>query len=454
MPRRLRALVPYLAVYLVATGVYLAVLGPERLSVHSPDNHYAHLADAWLRGRLDLPDGPPGTNDWACFDPRTGEACAGGFRARHDPNVRWYVSFPPFPAAVIAPAVAVFGRELPDRAFWALIAGLGPALLLAVLRKLGRAGHGERSLGEDLALTALFAFGSVFFFVAVQGTVWFAAHVVGTALLCGYLYATIDAERPVLAGTLLGLAFLTRPTTLLLSLVFAAEAARVSRREGAAAIEVDTHPMRRLGRYLAGTDVRGWLRRALPFALPIVACLALAAWHNDARYDDPTEFGHRFLQIRWRPRIERWGLFSYHYLGRNLSIWLTSLPWILDEAPWLRISRHGLALWVTTPALLWLGWPKRWTPLMIGLLVSSVPVVLMDLCYQNSGWVQFGPRFALDYLPLWFAALALGGRRFRVGFAALFIWALAINAFGAATFDRAWEHYDGDGTQRVLTQPD
>jgi hypothetical protein len=32
----------------------------------------------------------------------------------------------------------------------------------------------------------------------------------------------------------------------------------------------------------------------------------------------------------------------------------------------------------------------------------------MDLLYQNSGWVQFGYRFATDYMIVLFVLIALG----------------------------------------------
>ncbi|HVZ35376.1 MAG TPA: hypothetical protein VG963_23275, partial [Polyangiaceae bacterium] len=115
---------------------------------------------------------------------------------------------------------------------------------------------------------------------------------------------------------------------------------------------------------------------------------------------------------------------------------------------------HGLALWVTTPNLLWTLWPTHTDVRSIGLWLAVLPVALMDLCYQNSGWVQFGYRFALDYFPFLIVLLALGGRRFGPGFYACMAFAIAVNTFGAITFDRTPKYYDNDGTQTRLFQPD
>jgi hypothetical protein len=423
------------AIFVVCALVFTVTLG-ERAFEPSPNNHFVHLAQSFLHGQLSvLGDRPPGNNDWALYEGR------------------WYVSFPAFPAVVILPAAAIWGTATLDRLFWAILAGLAPALLFVLLRRLSERGQSQRVTWENLLLTGLFAFGSVYFFVAVQGSVWFAAHVVASSLLILFLLCSLDAERPLLAGVCLGLSFLTRTTTLLASLVFAVEALRAFRREGSV-LPVDAHPLRVALAYVRGADLPRVVRACALFALPIVIAIGVQLWMNAARFDDPLTFGHEFLQIKWKGRIEKYGLFDYHYLGKNLGVALASLPWFLDEAPYVRISLHGLAAWVTTPNLLWLLWPKRVDARMVGLMLGAFAVALLNLCYQNSGWIQFGYRFALDYMPFLIVLLALGGRRFGPGFAMCAVLAVVINAFGAATFDRSWRYYDNDKTQNRVFAPD
>jgi hypothetical protein len=57
-------------------------------------------------------------------------------------------------------------------------------------------------------------------------------------------------------------------------------------------------------------------------------------------------------------------------------------------------------------------------------------------------------------MPFMMVLLALGARRFRVGFYLCMAFAVAVNAFGAATFDRAHRFYDDDRTQNRVFQPD
>lgn len=399
------------------------------------------LAQAWLEGRLDVGGDPPGTNDWACFDTVDRGPCPPGrysFGGSDAERYRWYVSFPPLPSVLLLPIVAIFGVGTLDALFWAIFAGLAPALFFVLLRWLRESGRSNRRPRDDLLLTALLAVGSVYYFVAAQGTVWFAAHVVAVAMICLYLWLAFDARRPAAAGAALGLAFLSRPATLFLAAFFILQAVQHARGEPGS-LRVD-------GKRL--------LRSLVLFALPLGALVATAMWHNHARFDDPFEFGHRFLQIRWRSRIETWGLFSAHYLPRNLTVFFLSLPWLLASSPFVRITRHGLALWFTTPNLLWSLFPKRLDETILALWAAVLPTALCTLFYQNTGWIQFGYRFSLDYLPLLLVVIALGGRRFGRLFLACAAFSIVVNTFGAVTFDRFPQFYDTDPTQRVIFQPD
>ena len=426
-----------LAVFVSCTAIYSATAA-GRLLRPSANNHYVVLANAWLEGRLDIGGSPPGTNDWACFDTVERGPCPPGrysFGGPDEKRYRWYVSFPPLPAVLLLPFVAIFGLGTLDVLFWVIVAGGGPTLFFVLLRWLRESGRSDRTPGDDLLVTALLAVGSVYYFAAVQGTVWFAAHVVAVVMVCAYLLFAFDARRPVAAGAALGLAFLARPATLFLGVFFVLQAFERARRG-------------------PGSTRANVVRALAQFGIPLGALVAAAMVHNVVRFDDPFDFGHRFLQVRWRSRIETWGLFSTHYLPRNLTVFFLSLPWFLSTSPFVRISRHGLALWFTTPSLLWSLFPKRLDRTVVALWAAVLSTALCTLAYQNTGWIQFGYRFSLDYLPLLLVIVALGGRRFGKLFVACALFSIAVNTFGAVTFDRFHQFYDDDPTQRVIFQPD
>jgi len=186
-------------------------------------------------------------------------------------------------------------------------------------------------------------------------------------------------------------------------------------------------------------------------------CIGLALVHNRARFGRFFEFGYEYLTVAWQARMKRWGLFNYHFLARNLGVMLTGLPFYdpASRTPF-QINQHGLALWITTPLYLFLVWPKKVSPLAVALYVTAAAVALPGLFYQNTGWMQFGYRFSNDFAIFLFALLAITGHRFGKLFALAAAWSVAVNAFGAATFDHGAYHrfYFDDASQRVFYQAD
>jgi hypothetical protein len=429
-----------LALYVLCTIVYVLFAPTELFSKHTPYNHFAHLAQAWLNGHLDLASGAPAyahNNDFAVFEGKT------------------YVTFPPFPALLLLPLVWFAGspEAVLDGQAFLLFAAAGPALLFLALERLREAQHTARTVRENLALSVCFAFGTVFFFSVEQGTVWFAAHGVGVVLGALYLLFAVNARYPVWAGLVLGLGFLTRAPLLFAAPLFCLEACRVSLRPGA----VLNGPKlgQRLQGFFAALDMRRCLTLLLLFALPLGLCVALSWWHNAARFHDPFEPGYRYLTVAWQERINKWGLFHYHYLAKNLGVVLTSLPWV-DEDSVFKINVHGLALWFTTPLYFWLLWPRQKPWMHFALLCTAVLVAVPTLLYQNTGWAQFGYRFSNDYAVFLFALLAVGMRPLRGLFALAAVFSMLVNGFGAGTFQRKGyeQFYFWQGSQKTLYQPD
>jgi len=425
------------ALYLACSVVFFLFADPALLSTHTPWNHFALLADAWRHGRLDLGGRPPaytGNNDFSQF---------GG---------KWFVVFPPFPALLLVPVVALAKEpeRVRDGEFFLLLAGLAPAVLFLALEKLRRCERAPISERGSILLSLLFAFGSVYFFSAEQGTVWFAAHVVGALLAALYLLFALEAERPWLAGLALGLGFATRTPLLFAAPLFLLEAVRVcSSPEAFAAADVKE--------IWASLERARFARLLAAFATPVALILLLTFWHNLRRFGDPFEVGYQYLGVTWQHRIQKWGLFSYHYLAKNLGVAGTSLPYRLPDGPVaFQINAHGLALWVTTPLYLWLLWPRRVLAPHLALWLTVACVAVPTFFYQNTGWLQFGYRFSNDYAVFLFALLAIGGYRMGRLFLLAAAWAVAVNAFGALTFGRPAyaAYYFQENTQRVLYQPD
>jgi hypothetical protein len=97
-----------------------------------------------------------------------------------------------------------------------------------------------------------------------------------------------------------------------------------------------------------------------------------------------------------------------------------------------------MSLFVTTPLFFYLLWPMEKPRLQRSLWLTTALVAVPGFFYQNSGWYQFGFRFSLDYTPYLILLLALGARRFTRLFLALALAGIAVNAWGAADFNRLY----------------
>ena len=441
----------HLALFVVGLLGYGAIAG-ERLWKQSSDPHFVYQADAWLHGQLAIVPPPTKGDDWAKLETvvlRDGRTVRGRrlqtrplFRTTggdHVPladiaqskGITHYVSFPPFPAVVMLPAALAGGRRGNDTLPAVLCAALILPLAFATLRRIAAAGQSSRTVADDLWLTVALAFGTVLYFAAVQGRVWFTAHVIGVLLALGYAWASIEARRPIVAGICLGLAAVTRTPMAFMFPLLVLEAARMA--GGLDRLRRDDE---------RGPFLRAVARPLLAFAAPVVLIAALAFIYNAARFAEPTEFGHSYLHVRQQAQIEAHGLFSYQYLARNLAVAFTLLPEFPDNGKtFVQVSGHGLALWVTTPAFLLLLWPRTRPPLHRALWLTVALVAIPTFFYQNSGWVQFGYRFSLDYTVFLILLLAVGGRPFGWGVRALLALGIAINLFGAWSFVHAPEHY-------------
>ena len=367
----------FLAIYGLTAGV--------SLGRHSLAPHFVYLADSFLHGRLALRHVPAPPYDLTLFDGQ------------------WYVSFPPLPALLMTPGVALWGLAFSDVAFSVALGALNVALFYTILGRLEGLARGMR-----LCLCALLGLGTPLWYCAALGSVWYTAHVVALTCLCLYIREALGENRPWVAGLWLGLGFLARAPVLFAFPLSWALAAR------------EEQGVRRRARFL------------MLLGLGAAPALLGQAAYNWARFGDPVEFGYRWMNSpeALTARQATWGQFSLRFLPENLYTMLIRPP-ILSPNPW-RISPDpwGMGFLFTAPILFLAARALRLKRLdgasgvdrrrrlAWGLALSAALVSAPSLLYFNTGSLQFGYRFALDWLPLWITLLALtlanrrrGGRR-------------------------------------------
>lgn len=464
-----RAWITPLIIFVVSAAIFCAFAW-KRVEATSTDPHFIYLAntlntmvaanfsDEAAKKRegkhaFELDRHPPHRNDWASWWDLTttdGEHYRGiwldhqgsgrfktldgkiyvlergqvRFKKR---KKRYFVSFPPGPAFVMMPLAAIWGYHVNDVIFTIFFAALNVMLMYLLLKRMAIGGRTGRSRNDNLWLTLLFGFGSVHLWCAVLGQVWFTALIMGVTFTLLYILCAIDAKHPFWAGVFLALGFATRTPLLFTAVFFFAFV---------------FFP----GGTLRRDDWGEALRKLAYFCAPCLVMGVGLLWMNEVRFDSLREFGHTYLASGGLGRIQRYGLFNIHFLSKNLSALLTLLPRFQPNAPYVVISKHGMSLFLTTPAFFYLFLPeerksdadKFWYRL---LWVTVAVTALPGLFYQNTGYAQFGYRFSLDYTPYLVLLLAVGRRPLSRLFKALVLMGVAVNAFGAVTFKRFEKFY-------------
>ncbi|HUM10456.1 MAG TPA: hypothetical protein VLT82_05850 [Myxococcaceae bacterium] len=401
----------------------LACFSGPRFLRQSAAPHFVYQAKALLEGRLDLdPEVLPNLEDWACVRE------VGGVKRRCTgpalPTDHWYVSFPPFPAVVMLPFVAVNGYQLNDTSFGVILGALAITLFYMLARALARRGELHRTEHEALLLAGVLGFGTLLFSCTIRGEVWFLAEVLGVVLTCLYLRAAVGGAQPVLAGALWSMATLTRTPLVFTGLFFFLEVLTPG----------PTGRLQQLRQALR--QPRAWMKPVLLFAAGAAPLALLAMAFNWARFGSPGEFGHRFLyDNRVNVDIDTHGLFSPVYLLRNLEAAFLMLPRVQWSPFRLGYDPRGLSLLVTMPWLVLLVFPRTRPRLHWPVWLTVGVCALPGLFYQNTGYMQFGFRFSLDYVPYLVLLLGLSGWSFRRPLVQVLVGAaVVVNTWGALAF--------------------
>jgi hypothetical protein len=434
-----------LAIATLLLGIYV-LSNPERGSYY---NHFVWQAEAFLGGRAAIRypvfDGPAGRGNDLFQD------VVLTIGPHDEPSGYALLPFPPLPAVVLVPFVAVWGLATDAQLVAAILGALDVAIAFWVL---GRVPIDRR---VRIATTLFLGLGTVLWYAAELGTTWYLAHVVavgltllaiGVALSADPVAAAGDPDpgtspprrrveldrAQVLAGLLFGLACTAR-----LTMVFG------------------------LPFFLfvggGGDRLRRGMSALVGMALPIGLLLVytyVSTGHllnpaYEALYRVETAF---YPQLGYRPD---WGIEDPRYLLQNLALLLAGPPTILpacdsgavrglfDPACPLIVPRDvGMGLFLTSPAWLVAFASLRWwgrDRLVTGAAVAVAAIAVVDLMHFSQGWVQFGYRFSNDYAPFGLILLALAldaGRRLRLLGYVLIATSIAIVGWGVA-----WGHLLG-----------
>jgi hypothetical protein len=415
-------------------------------------DHFEWQAQAFLEGHTAIRY-PVGT-----MDPCSGNACFNDVRPVPSDDVpRGDIPFPPLPAVFLLPFVALWGREADGQLIFAILAAVDVGLAWWMLGRLPV----RRSV--RVAVTLFFAFGTVFWYSAQLATTWYQAHIlsIGLALLSVGIalgadpLAAVDEDdlpyepaedgdrtaagsgtagvvarttalfrsgldpRQFLAGLLFGLACTSR-----LSMVFAA-------------------PF-----FLLVGGGGTWQRRGLSAGLGAAIPVGALLLYNLVSTGQLLHPGYQYLyelEAGFYTNLGYnldWAIEDPRYIPQNLWIMLFSTPAILpdvypaglgngkslcvdpgavrglfDAACPVALPRDtGMSLLLTSPLYLFaIPALRRYgmNRLVTGSALAILIITFVNLMHFSQGWVQFGYRFSLDFVPWALVLVALGMQRVR-----------------------------------------
>ncbi|MEA2674962.1 MAG: hypothetical protein QOI92_2154 [Chloroflexota bacterium] len=427
-------------------------------------NHFVWQALAFLHGTavIDYPvnaGGFPKGNDWMQdiypLSQLTGNPSTPGA----------LLPFPPLPAIVLAPFVAVWGIATDIRAVSVLVGAVDVGIAWWALGRL------PVSRRIRLATTIFFGFGTVLWYAAQLGTTWFFAHVVAVGFILAAVGVALGADRaaddevddlapmPALVRSVVDqlrrpLALLDRRQIIVGLLFGLACTARLPVLFGA--------PFFMLvggGGTWVRRSVSAGIGTALPVGLLLLYNVATTGHVFHPGYDwQYQREANGYPTLNYNPA---WGIEDPRYLVQNLGIMFLSTPAIAPElapetlgdgapvctdpgatrglfdktCPLAEPRAIGMSVLLTSPAFLlaFFALRSRRSRLVAGSYLAIVLIAIVNLMHFSQGWVQFGYRFSNDFVVFALPLVALGmARRGGVrwlGFG-LIVASVAINLWG------------------------
>lgn len=238
-----------------------------------------------------------------------------------------------------------------------------------------------------------FIFSSMFLGVAMLSASWYFAQTIVVVLLFLALLEYFGKKRYFLIGALFGLILLTRVTAFFGILFFT--------------WAILTEP-----KITWNLKIQNIFKLA---AMPLL-CLILLFSYNYARFNNPLDQGYRgqILTGDFMRDKNNYGLFNIKYLPRGIyySLINTPQPVFNSEShllnfPYIKTDGWGLSIFLTSPYLLYLFFLKIKNKKAIILFIVSMMIWLLIATSYFTGYIQFGFRYALDFMPLLFTGFML-----------------------------------------------
>jgi hypothetical protein len=408
-----------LFVIAVACLLTLVVAKPFFLPVKGGD-HYLYLAENLIRGQLsvnDIPDSYPDVVSW---------------------EGNKYLPFGPLPAVVVIPFLPFLELAGTRDMVWVgLVLTLGNIFLLArVLKQMG--------VAEEKRKWALLLFfgGTTYYAALVVSAAWYSAHLVVTACLLLAISEMLGKKRMWLVGLFVGLAAMSRLTAVF-ALPFFVWLMWWQSRRSETADELKERDQEHLpvAEPPRKEEQTGLLAQSASLLVGLAVPLILLGAYNYARFGNPLEsgYGYAVLTFDVLEQAREHGVFGLVHVPKNLFMLLlqSPLPYPSIDAPvlefpYMQPSPWGMGLIFVSPALFYAFRANIKDRFVQACWLAVVFVMVPIITYYGVGWVQFGYRYGLDFIPFLLLLAAVGfGERMSTLARGLILAGVAVNIWGA-----------------------
>lgn len=342
----------FILIALGAFVIYALSKGPP-----PGQDHFVYLAYSFLHGRLGV----------------TGAGTA--LQELVHLNGNYYVVYPPMPAIIMMPFVAIWGTAVDESLMSIILASICVSLIWLMIRKTGVKG------GKVLWLTALFGFGTCFWYTAAVGSAWYIEEVATALFLTAAIVLMLYRKNNFFVGLCLGLAYLSELVTVL------------------------AFPFFLLLSYERNDSWKPRLKQMTLFFIGLAIPVVLDLVYNFARYDTILDIGYTII-IKGDPNYP-YGLFSLAYIPKHIYAILFQGPILLSHFPYFEPNWMGLGLFFTTPAFLYI-FKGPWDKLSKYAGIASMCILGLLVVHGTVGFTQFGYRFSIDFSPFLILLTAKG----------------------------------------------
>ncbi len=217
----------------------------------------------------------------------------------------------------------------------------------------------------------LAGFGTITWFMSSVGSTWYLGQLVADLFLTLSLVESFSKKRVWIIGFLLGFAYLSRIHTILSLPLFL---------------------------YLLKDKFRK-IDNIFLFIISLGMFVLANAFYNYARFGVFWDKGYILIAgVLNEPWYSK-GIINPAYILNNLRVFLMSFPVFTNTPPFIKPSWGGLAIWITTPAFIFAFFaPFKETLVKFSWLVTFL-IAIFVFMHGDTGYAQFGYRFAVDFYP-------------------------------------------------------